>query len=304
MTVATGNIPRLLLEGINSTWDRDYKAHTTEWDQIFAGGPSKKAYELDVQVEGLGLLEQKPEGQDVAFEDFSQGFTPKYTNLAYAKGFIMTHEAIKDNLYDKGYAKATSLAFSANVTKEIVHANILNNGFDTDFTMDGGDGLPLLSTSHILGPSGVTYSNKLSTDADISEASIEDLCIQISKAVNAKGLQIALVEVCLVIPSDLKFEATRILKSQLQSNSANHDINALREMGTFTKGVKVNHYLTDVDAFFILTNAPKGLRHFNRESADFDRDMAFVSKNSRFSVYERYAAGWTDAHGIYGSQGA
>jgi len=304
MTVSTGNIPRLLLEGINKTYDRDYKAWAVEWDKIFSVSSSSKAYELDVQVEGLGLLELKAEGTDIAFEDFSQGFTPKYPILAYGKGFIMTHEAIKDNLYDKGYAKASSLARSVHVTKEIVHANILNRAFNSTYKMSGGDGKELCSTAHIRGPSGLTYSNRLAVDADMSEPAIEDLCILISKAVDSKGLQIALREQCLVIPTDLKFEANRIMKSQNQSGSANNDVNALREMNMFSKGIVVNHYLTDVDAWFIKTDAPTGLRHFKREAADFGQDMAFVSKNARFSVYERYAAGWSDPKGLYGSQGA
>lgn len=303
MTVSTGNLPRLLLEGINKTYERDYAAHPMEWDKIFTSSNSSKAYELDVQVEGFGLAEQKPEGQDLAFEDFAQGFTPKYINLTYAKGFIMTHEAIKDNLYDKGYAKATSLARSLQVTKEVVHANILNRGFNSAFTMPGGDGIELFSTVNVKGPSGGTFSNKLAIDADISETSVEDLNIIISKATDAKGLQIALIPQCLIIPVDLEYEAIRILKSELQSSSANHDINALKYLSRFPQGIVVNHYLTDVNAWFIKTNAPRGLRHFVREKSNFDRDMAFVSKNARFSDMERYAAGWSDKHGIYGSQG-
>jgi hypothetical protein len=216
----------------------------------------------------------------------------------------MTHEAIQDNLYDKGYSKASSIARSMQVTKEIVHANILNRAFNTSYTMSGGDGLPLCSTAHIKGPSGGTYANRLTVDADLSEASLEDMLILIGKATDAKGLQIALRALCLVIPVDLEFEATRILKSNLQSGTANNDLNAIKEMGAFSKGMVVNHYLTDVDAWFIKTDAPKGLRHFNRESAAFDQDKAFVSKNARFSAYERYCAGWTDPHGMYGSQGA
>ncbi len=304
MTVSTGNIPRLLVEGVNKTFERDYKAHTTEWDKIFDTDTSMKAYEVDVQVEGLGLLEQKAEGVDMGFEDFSQGFTPKYINLAYAKGFIMTHEAIKDNLYEKGYAKATALARSAQVTKEVVHANILNRGFNTSYTMPGGDGLPLFSTAHVKGPSGGTFANRLTVDADLSETSLEDMIILISKATDAKGLQIALRALCLIVPPDLMFEACRILKSAQQSGTANNDINALMEMGTIERGAMTNHYLTDVDAWFVKTDAPQGLRHFNRESIGFDQDKTFASKNARFSAYERYSAGWSDPRGAYGSQGA
>lgn len=304
MAITTGNIPRLLVEGINSTFERDYKAHDTEWDKIFDASGSKKAYELDVQVEGLGLMEQKAESVDMAFEDFSQGFTPKYTNLAYAKGFIMSHEAIVDNLYDRGYAKASSLARSANVTKEIVHANILSRGFNTSYTMSGGDGLPLFSTAHIKGPSGGTYANRLSVDADLSEAALEDMNILIGKATDAKGLEIALRAMCLIVPVDLQFEATRILKSDLQSGTANNDTNAMRLMGLFPKGIVVDHYLTGTTNWFIKTDAPRGLRHFTRETIDFDQDKTFASKNARFSAYERYSAGWTDPHGAYGSQGA
>jgi len=302
--ISTGNVPRLLQEGINSIFGRSYDEHPIEWDKIYADGSSRKAFELDVQLEGMGLAEEKDEGTDVAFDDFSQGFTPKYINLTYAKGYIATEEALEDELYDQLMAKAQALAFSMTQTKEVVGANILNRGFNSSFTMPGGDGTELLSTSHSNGPSGGTFSNELAVAANLSEASIEDIMILIGKAEDARGLQIALQGTRLIVPVDLMFEAQRILGSVLQNDTANNATNALRDMKAIRDGFVVNHYLTDTNAWFVKTNVPRGLRYFTRRPVSFKEDNAFSTGNARFKADERYSFGWTDPRGLFGTPGA
>jgi len=302
--VTTGNVPRLLQEGINTIFGRTYEEHPIEWDKIFDSGNSRKAFELDVQLEGMGLAEQKDEGTDVAFDDFSQGFTPKYINLTFAKGYIATQEAMEDELYDQLMVKAQALAFSMTQTKEVVAANILNRGFNASFLMPGGDGVELLSTVHGNGPSGGTFSNELAVAANLSEASIEDIMIQIGKATDARGLQIALQGTRLIVPVDLMFEAQRILGSVLQNDTANNATNALRDMKAIRDGFVVNHYLTDTNAWFVKTNAPRGLRYFTRRSVSFKEDNAFSTGNARFKADERYSFGWTDPRSVYGTPGS
>jgi hypothetical protein len=192
------------------------------------------------------------------------------------------------------------LAFSFRQTKENVAANVYNRAFNTSYT--GGDGKALLVTDH---PSlAGNWSNTLSTAADLSEASLEDLCVQIMNATNSRGLKIGLMPRSLIIPTAYAFEAQRILKSTQQSGTANNDINALRSMGVFPDGVKVNHYLTDTDAFFIRTNAPQGMKLFQRVSAEFAQDGDFDTGNLKYKGYERYSVGWTDPRALFGSSGA
>lgn len=302
-TVTTGNVPRLLQEGIEEIFGDTYDAHETKWDKIFDVGNSRKAFTLDVQVEGFGQAVQKDENTDVSFDDFSQGFTPKYPNLTWALGFIMSEEAIEDQLYDQGTGKAESLAFSLTSTKEINGANILNRSTNANFLMAGGDGQPLLSTTHVNGPSGGTYSNKLAVDADFAEASLEDLLIIIGKSTNPRQLQIALIATKLIVAVDGQFEAHRVLNSVLQSNSANNDTNAVRDMNAVRDGMSVNPYLTDPDAWFLKTNAPRGMRYFTRRERRIREDNAFSTGNARFKADERYAFGWSDPRGIAGSTG-
>ncbi len=302
-TVTTGNVPRLLQEGINTIFGRTYDEHPTEYTQVFDSGPSRKAFELDVQLEGFGLAQEKDEGTDIAFDDFSQGFTPKYINLTYAKGYIATEEAMEDELYDQLMIKAQALAFSMTQTKETIGANVLNNGFDSSFVMDGGDGVALFDAAHGNGPSGGTFSNVLGTAANLSEASLEDLTIQIMKALDARDLKIMLQSNRLIVPPDLVYTAQRILNSVLQSDTGNNATNAIRDMNIIRDNFSVNHFLTSPTAWFIKTNAPRGLRYFTRRPVRFREDNAFSTGNARFKADERYVFGWTDPRGAYATPG-
>lgn len=299
--VSTGSIAKLLWPGLNARWGLGYNEHSKEYTDLFDVFDSDKAYEEDQELTGFGLAPVKPQGQATQYDTMSQGVTTRYTHAAYSLGFIITHEAIADNQYEKiGMQRTGSLAFSMRQTKENVAANVYNRAFNSSYT--GGDGKELLATDH---PSlNGNWSNELATAADLSEASLEDLVIQIGNAVNARGLRISIKPKALVIPVNLQFEAARILKSVGQSGTANNDINALRTMGAFPDGVKVNHYLTDTDAFFIRTDAPDGLKLFQREAAEFKQDGDFDTDNLKYKSYERYSTGWTDPRGLYGTSGA
>jgi len=299
--ISTGNIAKLLWPGLNAIWGTNYDEHPVEYTDLVDVFSSDMSYEEDQMLTGFGLAPIKPQGEAVRYDSMGQGPTARYTHVAYALGFVITHEALLDNLYEKiGTARTSSLAFSMRQTKENVVANVYNRAFNTAYV--GADGKPLLATDH---PStSGTYSNKLAVDADLSEASLEDLAIQIMNATNDRGLKIALMGRSLIVPPALAFEATRILKSTLQSDTANNAINAMRSLGLFPDGVKVNHYLTDPDAYFIRTNVQNGLKLFQRERATFSQDGDFDTENLKYKAYERYSTGWTDPRGLYGSAGA
>lgn len=304
-TITTGNVARLLQDGLNSVFGQKYDEHEKQYPKIFTISDSKKAFEVDQQFEGLRVASVKPEGDSINYDTATEGITPKYPNLTYANGFIVTEEALEDELYGVFKQKAGSLAFSMNQAKEVVCANVLNNAFDTAYTMSGGDGKNLCSTSHVKGPTdGGTYSNRLAVDADLTESSLEDMLIQINNATDSRGNRIALQGIRLIVAPANMFNAERILMSNLQNNTGNNAINAVKSMSMLKDGFTCNNYLTDDDAWFVKTNAPDGMKFFQRRAAKFEQDMDFGTSNMRFKATERYSAGWSDARGLYGSQGA
>lgn len=299
--ISTGNIAKLLWPGLNARWGTKYAEHPAEWKELVDIESSDKNYEEDQEMLGFGLAPVKPQGQPTVYDTAGQGITTRYTHNAYSLGFIITREALKDNLYEKiGMQRTGSLAFSARQTKENVVANIYNRGFNSTYV--GGDGQPLFSTAH---PSqGPSQSNTLATPADLSEASLEDLTIQIGQATNARGMKVAITPRSLIVPVSLQFEAIRILRSTLQNDTANNAVNALKVLGLFPDGVKVSHYLTDTDGFYIRTDAPEGVKLFQREEIEFSQDGDFDTDNLKYKFYERYSTGWTDWRGAYASPGA
>jgi hypothetical protein len=302
--ITTGNISRLLQEGVKNVFGQAYASHSMQWNMLFNTEQSQKAFEQDQQFEGFGLAPVKLEGNGVAYDSQQEGFSPKFPNLTYAKGFIVTKEAMADNLYNLFAKRARALAFSMQQTKENVGANVYNRGFNSAFLMTGGDGVELFSQLHINGPSdSTTFSNELATPAALSEASLEDLLIQINEATDPRGLRIALRGERLVVPPKLGFEAERILNSVLQNDTGNNAINAVRSTGMLPAGHMVNNYLTSNTAWFIKTNAPDGMKYFTRQEVDFDQDMDFGTSNARFKADERYSFGWSDPRGAYASAG-
>jgi len=304
-TIATGSIPRLLQEGIESIFGNTYEERAYYWDQCFDVRGSQKAFEVTAQMEGYGLASVKPEGQEVKFDSRRQGFTPKFINITYAKGFVVTEEALEDNLYDIALGDAQSLARSMRVTKETVHHNVLNRAFDGNFVMPDGDGESLISTAHPFGPTKPgTYSNRLAVDAAFSEASLEDLLIQIDRAQDARGLPIMLEPEKLIGPSELRFEFERVMGSVLQNDTANNAVNAVNSMGSVRDGWMATPFLTSQTAWYIKTNAPDGLISFDRRAMSFGEDNSFTTGNARFKATERYSVGWSDPRGVYGTTGA
>lgn len=302
--ITTGNFPRLLQEGVANIFGQAYESHQKEWDMSFDEDSSDKAFELDVQWEGFGLAENKPEGAGVAYDSQQQGFTPKYPMLTFAKGFIVTKEAMDDNLYELFGKKARALSFSMQQTKEVNGANVYNRGFNSAFLMTDGDGVELFSTAHVNGPSdATTFSNELAVPAPLTEASLEDITIQIAQATDPRGLRIALQAQRLIVPPALIYDADRITKSELRSGTDFNDINAIKNISILREGYTVNHYLTSDTAWFIKTNSPDGMKYWTRQEVEFEQDNDFGTSNMRFKASERYAFGWTDPRGAYGTAG-
>lgn len=301
MAVNTGSHPKSLWPGVKAFFGKTYKEKPTVYSQVFSVVPSDKAYEEYVEETGFGLAPVKAQGASVSYDTDKQGYVERGTNVTYGLGAIVTREAIDDNLYESvAQRKAGKLARSMRQTKENVHANILNRGFNASYV--GGDNVELFSTAHptIDG----TQSNELAVAADLSEAAIEDLLIQIKGAKDSRGLRIQLEGTHLVIPNELYFDATRILSSINQSGTENNDINALRSTGMLAGGTITWDYLTDADAWFIKTDAPEGLICQERRALELTQDNDFDTENARMKATERYTALWADWRGMYGSPGA
>lgn len=300
--INTGSFPKALWPGLNAWFGLKYDEHETEYNKLFDTFQSDKNYEEDVNATGFGLAPQKSEGANLIYDDHQQGFISRYTHVAYALGFKVTREEQDDNLYEEVAMKRTgALAFSMRQTKETVGANVYNRAFNSSYT--GGDGVELLATNHPLSGGG-TFSNELSPAADLSEAALEDLIIQIHGATDDRGLKISLMPQSLIVPRQLYFDANRIMKSTLQNDTANNAINVLKATNALPGGIVMNHYLTDADAWFVRTNAPEGMKHFERVAPKFEEDNDFDSKNACYSAYERYSFGWSDPRALYGSAGA
>lgn len=299
--INSSSFAKALWPGVNAWYGKAYDEYDVEFTKLFEKFSSSKAFEEDVGVSSFGLAISKAEGAPIQYDSERQGFTTRFTHAVYALGFIITREIMEDDQYDVvGQKKAQGLAFSIRQTKEVLGANVYNRAFNTSYL--GGDGAALLSASHA-NVAGGTWSNLIGTAADLSEASLEQAVIDIAGFTNDRGLKIAVRPQSLVIPWQLAFEATRILKSTGRVDTANNDLNALNSMGLF-KDVVVNHYLTDTDAWFIRTNAPNGMKYFERRGDAFDMDNDFDTENAKFKASFRASWGWTDPRGLYGSAGA
>lgn len=300
MTTNSSNFAKTLWPGINAWYGNSYEEWPVEFTSLFNMEGSSRAYEEDVGTTGFGMATTKGEGAAISYDDESQAFTTRYQHVVYALGFVVTREIFEDDQYDiVGKRRAEALAFSMRQTKETIGASVYNRAFNASYT--GGDGKEMLATDH---PnfSGGTWSNELATPTDLSEAALEQACIDIMKFTNDRGLRIKVMPESLIIPVELTFEAERILKTIGRVGSADNDLNALNSMGKF-RTVVSNHYLTDPDAWFIRTNVKNGLKCFNRRSMEFGVDNDFDTENAKYKASERYSFGWTDPRAIYGSAG-
>lgn len=301
--INTGSHPKLLWPGINAIWGQTYDSHPTEYTDLYDVESSSRAYEQDVQVTGFGLAPVKSQGGPMSYDSEMQGFISTYAHIAYALGYIVTYEEIQDNLYKEvSSRRAKANAFSCAQTVENIAAFLYNNAFSSSF-FAMPDGEALISATHD-NASGGTFSNRLTTSADLSEASLEDICVQIMGATNDRGLKISVMPQSLHIAPQEHFNANRIMKSTLQSSTANNAINVLKATNAFPKGIKLNHYFTDPDAWFVRTNIPNGLKLFWRNKPQFAQDNDFDTKNAKAGTYFRLSVGATDPRALYGTPGA
>ena len=300
MAISRNQLVKELEPGLNALFGLEYKQYENQAAEIYTTESSDRAFEEEVMLSGFASARVKPEGSGVAFDNAQETFTARYTNETIALAFAITEEAIEDNLYDRLASRYTkALARSMASTKQVKGAAPLNNGFGA---FQSGDNVALFSTAHptIAG----TFSNTLATASDLNETSLEQALIDIAALTDERGLKIAAKGVKMIIPSALQFTAERLMKSQGRTATADNDINAIRSMGMIPQGYRVNNYLTDTDAFFITTDVPNGMKHFNRAPLTTKMEGDFDTGNVRYKARERYVFGVSDPRGIFASPGA
>jgi len=302
MAISRAQLAKELEPGLNALFGMEYARYENEHAEIFETESSDRAFEEEVLIVGFGNAEVKTEGQGVNYDQASEGFTARYTHETVALAFSLTEEAVEDNLYDRLGARYTkALARSMAHSKQVKAANVLNNAFSSSFT--GGDGVSLINTSHPLAGGG-TLANRASTMSDLNETSLENALISISTFVDDRNMILALQGTKLIVPPQLQFVADRLLESPGRVGTADNDINAVRNMGLLPQGYAVNHFLTDTDAFFILTDCPDGFKHFERSPIATSMEGDFDTGNVRYKARERYSFGFSNPRCVFGSQGA
>ena len=300
MAITRAQLLKELLPGLNALFGLEYEKYENEHAEIYETENSERSFEEEVKLSGFGAAPVKPEGSAISFDSAQESYTARHNHETVAMGFSVTEEAMEDNLYDALSARYTkALARAMAYTKQVKAAALLNNGFTT---FNSGDGVTLFSTAHPT-VAGGNNANRPTTDVDLNETSLEDAVIKIAAYVDERGLLIAARPRKLIVPPALMFVATRLLETDLRVGTADNDLNAIRSNGSIPEGYRVNHYLTDTDAFFLTTDVPNGMKHFVRTPMATSMDGDFDTGNVRYKARERYSFGVSDPLGMFGSRG-
>jgi len=303
MAISRSQLVKELEPGLNALFGLEYKRYENQHAEIYTTENSDRAFEEEVMLSGFANAQVKGEGSGVSFDEAQETFTARYTHETVALAFAITEEAIEDNLYDRLASRYTkALARSMSNAKQVKSVEPLINGLPSTATFKSGDAKALFTTDHptVAG----TFSNTLATQADLNETSLEQSLIDIGKLTDERGLRVAARGVKMIIPSELQFTAERLMKSQGRTGTADNDINAIASMGMIPQGYRVNNYLTDSDAFYIITDVPNGMKMFNRAPLTTAMEGDFDTGNVRYKARERYSFGVSDPRGIFGVEGA
>ena len=303
MAISRSQLVKELEPGLNALFGLEYKRYENQHAEIYTEESSDRAFEEEVMLSGFANAQVKGEGAGVSFDEAQETFTARYTHETVALAFAITEEAIEDNLYDRLAARYTkALARSMSNAKQVKSVEPLINGLPSTNTFKSGDGVSLFNTSHTTVAG--SFKNTLTTQADLNETSLEQSMIDIAKMTDERGLRVAARGLKMIIPSELQFTAERLMKSQGRTGTADNDINAIVSMGMVPQGYRINNYLTDSDAFYILTDVPNGMKMFTRAPLTTAMEGDFDTGNVRYKARERYSFGVSDPRGIFGVEGA
>ena len=302
MAISRGQLVKELEPGLNALFGLEYNRYENQHAEIYTTESSDRAFEEEVMLSGFAQAQVKPEGSGVAFDNAQETYTARYSHETVALAFSITEEAIEDNLYDQLSSRYTkALARSMANTKQVKAVSPLINGLPSG-SFTSGDGVSLFNTAHPTIAGNV--KNTLTTAADLNETSLEQSLIDIAALTDERGLKIAARGVKMIIPSELQFTAERLMKTQGRVGTADNDINAIASMGMIPQGYRINNFLTDTDAFYIITDVPNGMKYFERSPIKTAMEGDFDTGNVRYKARERYSFGVSDFRGIFASPGA
>jgi len=302
MAISRAQLLKELLPGLNALFGLEYAPYGEEHKEIYETESSERSFEEETKLSGFSAAPVKNEGQAIRYDNAQEAWTARYNHETIALGFSLTEEAIEDNLYDSLSARYTKgLARAMAYTKQVKAAAVINNGFNNGY--QGGDGVSLFNTSHPL-VNGAVNGNTPTTAADLNETSLENAVIQIAAWTDERGLLIAAKPKKLIVPPALQFVATRLLETELRVGTTDNDINAIKNNGSIPEGYTINHFLTDTNGWYLTTDVPNGMKHFERTPLSNSMDGDFDTGNVRYKSRERYSFGWSDPLGMYGSPGA
>jgi hypothetical protein len=309
MAISRSQLLKELLPGLNALFGMEYARYGEEHKEIYETEKSERSFEEETKLAGFAAAPVKNEGSAISYDNAQEAFTARYNHETIALGFSITEEAVEDNLYDSLSARYTkALARAMAYTKQVKAASVINNGFNGSYL--GGDGVTLFGNNssstrvgHPLVSGGVNY-NSPTTGVDLNETSLENAVIQIAAWTDERGLLIAAKPRKMVVPPSLMFVAKRLLDTELRVSTADNDINALKQMGAIPEGYTVNHFLTDTNGWYLITDVPNGMKHFERMPLANSMDGDFDTGNVRYKARERYSFGWSDPLGMWGSAGA
>ena len=302
MAISRAQLLKELLPGLNALFGLEYARYGEEHKEIYETETSERSFEEETKLSGFSAAPVKNEGSAIRYDNAQEAWTARYNHETIALGFSLTEEAIEDNLYDSLSARYTkALARGMAYTKQVKAASVLNNGFSAAYA--GGDGVALFSTAHPL-ISGGTNANTPSVQADLNETSLENAVIQIAAWTDERGLLIAARPKKLIVPPSLQFVATRLLETSLRVGTTDNDINAIKNNGSIPEGWTINHFLTDTNGWYLTTDVPNGMKHFERASMTTSMDGDFDTGNVRYKARERYSFGYSDPLGMYASSGS
>ena len=303
MAISRAQLLKELLPGLNALFGMEYARYGEEHKEIYETETSERSFEEETKLSGFSAAPVKNEGSAIAYDNAQEAWTARYNHQTIALGFSITEEAIEDNLYDSLSARYTkALARGMAYTKQVKAAAVLNNAFQSS-GYNGGDGVSLCNANHPLVSGGIN-SNVPPTPVDLNETSLEAAVIQIAGWTDERGLLIAAKPRKLIVPPNLMFVATRLLETELRVGTTDNDVNAIKTLGSIPEGYRVNHFLTDVNAWFLITDVPNGMKHFERTPLQNSMDGDFDTGNVRYKARERYSFGWSDPLGIWGSSGS
>lgn len=296
MSINTASIYPLLRPGVKAVIG-NYDTYPDQWKKVFKTYTSDKKIEFEDEFKSLGIAQVKNEGAAIAQDTMTVRYQTSYLHTTYGLSFSITDEAMKDNLYKSQFPQhLIALRNSLRAAKSQVAANVFNLG---NVTLTS-DGVPFFSNAHPL-DNGGTNSNL--SNVALSEVGIQNAIVAIQQFKQLSGILTQTMPNILVVGPSNQFAASVITNSQYRTsvNSLNNnayagvnDINAIYHDSYLPSGYTVNNYITSPTFSAIVTDAERGLIHYERDKLEAWSWVDNATRDMWFAAKERYSFGVTN----------